>query len=157
MYEEEVEKLKELATTIKRINGKVKLLSLLNKAKAKYDENKYDECEETCLEILETNPENPIALRGLGCVFQMRGCYDKALDYYSQALRFSEHKEIEYTLIGTIYYIQDKFDEAIENYNLAIDVNDSYDEAYDGRNQSMLERHVEILDLQDSLIRQQIF
>lgn len=157
MYEEEVKKLNEIATTIKRINGKVKLLSLLNKAKAKYDENKYDECEETCLEILRTNPDNAVALRGLGCVSQMRGRYDQALEYYTLALKSSEHKEIEYTLIGTIYYIQDKFEEAIENYNLAIDINDNYDEAYDGRNQSMLERHVEILDLQDSLIRRHIF
>jgi len=49
------------------------------------------------------------------------------------------------------YYLQDKLDEAVENFNLAIDKNDNYTQAYEGRNQAMLENHVKILDLQESL------
>ena len=35
--------------------------------------------------------------------------------------------------------------------NLAIDENEDYTSAYKGRNQAMLENHVKILDLQESL------
>ena len=54
-------------------------------------------------------------------------------------------------VIGMAYYLQDKLDEAVENFNLAIDKNDNYTQAYEGRNQAMLENHVKILDLQESL------
>ena len=56
-------------------------------------------------------------------------------------------KEIEYTLIGMAYYLQDKLDDAVEYFNLAIDANDNYDKAYEGRNQAMLENHLKIIDL----------
>ena len=51
--------------------------------------------------------------------------------------------------LGNAY--QDKLDEAIEYFNLAIDNNDDYEYAYDGRNQAMLENHIKIADLQDYL------
>ena len=35
--------------------------------------------------------------------------------------------------------------------------NNDYDPAFEGRNQSMLENHLKIIDLQDSLIRQKLF
>ena len=75
----------------------------------------------------------------------------KALPYFEKALEFSTSKEIEYTLIGMVYYLEDRLDEAVENFNLAIDENDSYTKAYEGRNQAMLENHVKILDLQEAL------
>ena len=50
-----------------------------------------------------------------------------------------------------VYYLEDRLDEAVENFNLAIDENDSYTKAYEGRNQAMLENHVKILDLQEAL------
>ena len=74
----------------------------------------------------------------------------------ASALKYSEKKEIEYTLIGTVYYIQDKFEEALNYYNLAIDANDDYEPAYEGRNQAMLENHLMLVDLQDELIEREI-
>ena len=47
--------------------------------------------------------------------------------------------------------LQEKLDEAVEYFNLAIDANDNYDKAYEGRNQAMLENHLKIIDLQESL------
>ena len=47
--------------------------------------------------------------------------------------------------------MQDRLDEAIENFNLAIENNDNYDSAYEGRNQAILENHLKILDLQEVL------
>ena len=52
---------------------------------------------------------------------------------------------------------KENLEKAIEFYNLAIEINDNYDFAYEGRNQSMLESHLKIIDLQDSLIKQKIF
>ena len=53
--------------------------------------------------------------------------------------------------------VKENLEEAIKYFNLAIDENDNYDSAYEGRNQAMLENHVNILDLQDTLIRQKLF
>jgi hypothetical protein len=49
------------------------------------------------------------------------------------------------------YYLQDKLETAVKYFNLAIDENDEYERAYDGKNQSMLELHLRVADLQDSL------
>ena len=157
MSEREIEKLQEISYTLRRIDAKIRLLSLSKQAKAEYDENNYDDCSSICNKILETSPDNAVALRGLGCVAQTQGDYASALKYYKKALKSSLNKEIEYTLIGTLYYIEDKFEKAIKYFNLAIDINDNYDSAYEGRNQSMLEKHLQILDLQDSLIKREIF
>lgn len=157
MNEQDFQKLKALGESFKQLNRKVKLLGLLRKAKDEYDKNKLEDCEKTCHEILNSNPKNSVALRGLGCVMQSKGDIEKALQYYNQALKNSENKEIEYTLIGTIYYNEDNYEEAIKYYNLAIETNDNYDLAYEGRNQSMLENHLQIIDMQDSLIKRNIF
>ena len=157
MNEDDLKELQNIAKTIKRINGKIKLLALLERAKFEYDSNNFADCEKTCKEILQSNPQNSTALRGLGCIAQASGDLEKAEKYYQKALEFSENKEIEYTFIGTIYYLWEDLEKALEYYNKAIDVNDNYDDAYEGRNQTLLERHLKIADLQDSLIRQKIF
>lgn len=156
MSEQEIEKLQEISNTIRRINAKLKLFSLLRQAKAEYEENNYEDCAQTCHQILDLNPNNAVALRGLGCVAQADGDFKLALKYYKKALKTSLNKEIEYTLIGTLYYLEDKYEKAVKYFNLAIDINDEYDEAYEGKNQSILEKHLQILDLQDSLIKREI-
>ena len=153
----DADKLKNIAKQLRGLSAKVKLISLLEKAHFEYEQNNFEDCIKTCKKVLKTEPNNPTALRGLGCVMQAQGNYKKALEYYNQALEFSKNKEIEYTLIGMVYYLEDKLDEAIKYFNIAIDINDDYESAYEGRNQSMLERHVDILDLQDALIRQKLF
>lgn len=157
MNENDFQKIKELEVSFRRLNSKIKLISLLEKAKKEFEQNQLEDCEKTCKELLSKNPKNSTALRGLGCIMQSKGENKKALEYYSQALKYSKNKEIEYTLIGTIFYNQDDFEEAIKYYNLAIDTNDNYDLAYEGRNQSMLEKHLQILDLQDQLIQRKLF
>jgi len=148
---------KKIKNSVKRIKSKLKLLKLIEKAKFEYDRNNYSGCEDACRKILAENPENSTALRGLGCVMQASGNNKKALEYYTKALNFSTNKELEYTLIGTIYYLEENLDMAIKYYNLAIDENEDYDKAYEGRNQAMLENHLKIIDLQESLIKRKIF
>ena len=157
MHNNEIEKLQDIAKSLQRINSKIRLLTLLRQAKTEYDENHYENCEETCKKILETNPQNPVALRGLGCIAQAKGDMVSALKYYKKALKTSANKEIEHTLIGTIFYLENKFEQAIKYFNQAIDINDDYDSAYEGRNQSILEKHLQIIDLQDNLIKREIF
>jgi len=149
----DIEKLNNLSAHMRRVSKKVKLLNLLRSAKEEYESNNFDDCIKICEEALEQNPNNSAALRGLGCSMQALGKYDKAVEYYKKALDFSENKEIEYTLLGTVYYLEDKFEDALKYYNLAIDSNEDYDPAYEGKNQTMLEQHLQITDLQDSLIR----
>ena len=148
---EDFSELKNISLRLKRMNVKVKLISLISKAKSEYDRHDYNSEMQTLQEAYTIFPDNPAVLRRLGCIKQAGGEYEDAIAYYTKALEFSKNKEIEYTLIGTAYYLQDKLDEAIENFNLAIEINDNYDAAYEGRNQALLENHVKILDLQEVL------
>ena len=148
---EELNRLNEISGFFRRMNRKVTLLTLITKAKEEYDRYDYKSGIETLEEAFKIDPQNPTVLRGLGCMKQFSGDYDTAIEFYRKALEFSEAQEVEYTLIGMAYYLQDKLDEAVENFNLAIDKNDNYTQAYEGRNQAMLENHVKILDLQESL------
>ena len=148
---DEVENLREIAVRLKKMSNKVKLIKLIAKAKLEYDNYDYTSGLETLSRALEIDPKNPTVLRGLGCIYKFRKEYDRALEYYSEALKYSESKEVEYTLIGIVFYLQDKLDEAINYFNLAIDKNDDYENAYEYRNQAMLENHLKIVDLQEAL------
>ena len=149
--DKEIKTLKEISDFFKRTSRKIKLIKLISKAKSEYDSFDFKSGYKTLLEGYKLDKKNPTILRGLGCTKQFNNEFDEAITYYKKALKYSSSKEIEYTLIGTIYYLQDNLDEAIKFFNLAIDENDSYDQAYDSRNQAMLEQHLEILDLQESL------
>ncbi|MCQ2739591.1 MAG: hypothetical protein MJ237_05115 [bacterium] len=141
----------DLLIPAKRIQAKIRLLNLITKAKTEFDKCNLDGCEEACKRILSENPNNSTALRGLGCVMQAHNNNNKAVEYYLKALDHSEHKEIEYTLLGTLYYGCDDYENALKYYNLAIEANDDYDEAYDGRNQALLEYRLKLIDLLDFL------
>lgn len=155
--QEDINKLKKMAQSLRKYSKKIKLIALLDKAKLEYESNKFSDCEKSCKKILEVDSQNAVALRGLGCIKQASGDYKNAEKYYQKALKFSQNKEIEYTLIGTLYYLQEDLDKALKYYNQAIEINDNYEKAYEGRNQSMLENHLKIIDIQDNLIRQRIF
>ncbi len=149
--EEELKKLNELSEYFRRINTKITLLKLIESAKSEYDKYHFEEAEKSLREGYTIDPKNSTILRGLGCIEQFKGNYDKALEYYFSALEHSKTKEIELTLIGMAYYLQDKLDDSIKYFNHAIDANDNYPNAYEGRNQAMLENHLKIIDLQESL------
>ena len=133
------------------MSAKIKLIKLIGQAKHEYDNYDFESGAASLKEAYQIDSKNPTVLRGLGCFSQAEGDYERAIEYYLKALEFSDKKEVEYTLIGTAYYIQDKLDEAVEYFNLAIDANDDYERAYEGRNQAMLENHIKILDLQEAL------
>ena len=152
--EEELKKLNEISSSLKRINTKVTLLRLIECAKSEYDKYNFENAHESLNEGYKIDSKNSTVLRGLGCIEQFKGNYDSAIEYFIQALDSSQQKEVEYTLIGMAYYLQDKLDDAVKYFNLAIDCNDDYPNAYEGRNQAMLENHLKILDLQEALKKQ---
>ena len=102
MLNRDIEDLKNISKRIKQLNAKIKLIALLEKAHKEFEQNNLSNCEETCKEILKTDPENTTALRGLGCIMQARNNLTKALEYYNRALVFSNSKEIEYTLSKSV-------------------------------------------------------
>ena len=143
--------LNEITEHIKRINSKMLLLQLIIKAKSEYEKYDYDSGRRSLIEAYLIDKKRAVVLRGLGCINQFRGKYEVAARYFKKALRKKKKKEVEYSLLGVLYYVQDKLDEAIKYFNLAIDCNDDYEYAYEGRNQAMLENHIKIADLQNSL------
>ena len=148
---EELEKLNELANFLRRMNSKILLIKLITQAKNEYDKYDYEAGKASLEDAYKIDPENSTVLRGLGCFEQMNENFEGALNYFFKALEFSKNKEIEYTLIGMVYYFIDKLEDAVKYFNLAIDINEDYSSAYEGKNQAMLERHLQIIDLQESL------
>ena len=151
---EELDKLNELADFFRRMNSKILLLKLINQAKFEYDKYDYEAGRKSLIEAYLINKKNPVIFRGLGCIKQFSGNFNSAVRYFNMALKYSDKKEVEYTLLGMAYYLHGKLDKAVEYFNLAIDKNDDYDSAYEGRNQAMLENHLRIIDLQESLKKQ---
>ena len=133
----ELTRLNQISEFFKRTSAKVKLITLIKKAKKEYDSFDYTSGIQTLEEAYKLDPFNKE--------------YDTALEYFYKALEFSDKKEVEYTLIGMVYYLEDRLDEAVESFNHAIDANADYTEAYEGRNQAMLENHLKIIDLQEAL------
>ena len=148
---EEEQKLNELSDFFKRMSNKIKLVKLITQAKNEYDKYDLKSGYKALEESYRLDKTNPTILRGFGCFKQAEGNYKEAIEFFKKALKYSSAKEVEYSLIGMAYYLQEKLDEAVEYFNLAIDANDNYDKAYEGRNQAMLENHLKIIDLQESL------
>lgn len=148
---EEVEKLNEISDFFRRMKSKILLLKLINQAKTEYDKYNFEDSRKSLVKAHILDKKNPVILRGLGCIKQFSGNFNSAIKYFNKALKYSEKKEVEYTLLGMAYYLQEKLDEAVKYFNLAIENNDNYDKAYEGRNQAMLENHLKIIDLQESL------
>ena len=148
---EEEQKLNELSDFFKRMSNKIKLVKLITQAKNEYDKYDLKSGYKALEESYRLDKTNPTVLRGFGCFKQAEGNYEEAIEFFKKALEYSSAKEVEYSLIGMAYYLQEKLDEAVEYFSLAIDANDNYDKAYEGRNQAMLENHLKIIDLQESL------
>lgn len=154
MADEDIKKLNELADFFRRMNNKILLLKLINRAKSEYDKYDYEAGRKSLIEACLIDRKNSVILRGLGCINQFKGKWNSAIRYFKTALKYSDNKEIEYTLLGMAYYLQGMLDEAVKYFNLAIEKNDNYSKAYEGRNQAMLENHLKIIDLQESLKKQ---
>ena len=148
---DELKALNEMSSNFKKISSKIKLYTLISKAKKEYDSYNFSEAKQNLEQAKLVDSKNSTVLRGLGCLELFNKNYKGALDYFNKALKNSSEKELELTLIGMVYYLQDKLDDSIKYFNLAISENENYDKAYEARNQAMLENHLKIIDLQEAL------
>ena len=83
---EDFSELKNISLRLKRMSVKVKLISLISKAKSEYDSYDYESGMQTLLEAYALAPENPAVLRGLGCMHQFKGEFNQAIEYFEKAL-----------------------------------------------------------------------
>lgn len=151
MNDEKEKIIEDISNFANRLNNKLKLLNLIERAKVEFDNQNWSECSTLLNDALVLDNTNSTIYRGLGCICQAEKKYEQALEYFHKAIEYSNKKEVEYTLIGLIYYIQNDFDISIKYFDKAIECNDNYNEAYEYRNQAMLERQVNIIDFQESL------
>ena len=146
-----IDKFDEIYECVRRINSKILLLKLIRQAKSEYEKCDYEAGRKSLIQAYFQDRKNPVIFRGLGCISQYNNKFNAAARFFRMALKYSKKREVEYTLIGMTYYLQNSLEEAVKYFNQAIDENDSYERAYEGRNQAMLESHLRVADLQDSL------
>ncbi|MBX9887951.1 MAG: tetratricopeptide repeat protein [Flavobacteriaceae bacterium] len=73
-------------------------------------------------QAVNTDPKNYFALKNLGFIlFQYEKNYDQAIQYYNRSLQANSPDYFQsYSNLGTAYLVQNKPDEAIKNYELAL-------------------------------------
>ncbi len=71
---------------------------------------------------IKTDPKNYFALKNIGFIlFQYEKKYGEAIQYYNQSLKANSPDYFQsYSNLGTLYLVQNRTDEAIENYELAL-------------------------------------
>ncbi|MBD3307938.1 tetratricopeptide repeat protein [candidate division KSB3 bacterium] len=84
---------------------------------------------------LETQPDSSIALNNLGLVYSERGEYEKAIALFELLIEthpIQEKLEQVYQNLATAYAGQEEFEQAINAYQKALDLNPEYQPAYLG-------------------------
>lgn len=67
-----------------------------------------------------------------GTIFLTRGLNNKALDYFLQALNYSEYldKEKEYISVGAVFFMEGEYEEAYKYYGKALEILEQKDDTY---------------------------
>ncbi len=84
---------------------------------------------------LETNPDSSIALNNLGLLYAEQSMYEKAIALYQRLLSFhpdQERVERVYANMADAYAGMQRFEEAIDHYRHALDIDPEYIAAYLG-------------------------
>lgn len=92
---------------------------------------------------LETTPTSTIALNNLGLIYAERGLYDKALALYEQLLDYDPNQhylERVYANMARAYIGKHAFDQAIDYYQKALEIDPEYEDAYLGLARVNMER-----------------
>ena len=86
------DKLNELSDFFRRMSAKVKLIKLIEHAKIEYDKYNLDSSLESLEKAYKIDSKNSTVLRGLGCINQAQGNFDKAIEFYKEAVKNSTKK-----------------------------------------------------------------
>ena len=87
---------------------------------AQFDPGNYDKAHEAFAHVLELDPDNLDALRGLGNVCFDQRQFDKAIAAYQHYLRLKPKDVQVVTDLGTMYLAQHNSHEAIAHYDAAL-------------------------------------
>lgn len=91
--------------------------------------NKYDQFETECKKIITLDPENHIAYTYLGDVAVISADYDKAIEYYSEAIKIDSAYSPAYAYRGSCYFALGNEKQAASDIIEAIDI-DGNEEAF---------------------------
>ena len=80
--------------------------------------------------ILQSNPNNPVALHSLGVIAHQKGNHDAAVELISKAIANNPHIPQYHNTIGLVFEILGKYEEAVAAYQQAVSVKPDYAEAY---------------------------
>jgi tetratricopeptide (TPR) repeat protein/S1-C subfamily serine protease len=80
------------------------------------------------------NPKDSLAYADIGIVFQSRREYQKSLEYFNKAIEIDPDQEVFYVSRGNIFVVlKDKNEEALNDFDMAIKINDKAAAAYIGK------------------------
>jgi superkiller protein 3 len=99
------------------------LLVIENFASLCYNMQKYDQAQDLYQKILTKDPKHASAMARLGDIFGSKGEFDKAVDYYNQALEIENDNCALWFNLGVLYFqeIKDN-DNAINAFSRTVDL-----------------------------------
>ncbi|MCF6768277.1 tetratricopeptide repeat protein [Thiotrichales bacterium 19S11-10] len=109
---------------------KDKMQSHINDALKHYLNGDYDLAERLCNELLKQNGDDFYAIYLLGGIAQKQHQYQKAIDYFYNAIKLNPNHHETYHNLGLALHKKNKLDEAIINYKKAIQLNSNAYEIY---------------------------
>ena len=80
--------------------------------------------------ILQSNPDNPVALHSLGVIAHQKGNHDAAVELISKAIANNPQIPQFHNTLGLIFEVLGKYEEAFAAYQQAVSVKPDYAEAY---------------------------
>ena len=95
--------------------------------------------EEIYQQILETNPNKPVALHLLGVIFHQNGENDTAVDLITRALEYKPDYAEAHSNLGNVFRELGRLDEAIASCYNALDFNPDFAEAYNNLGSALKE------------------
>ena len=97
--------------------------SSLLKAQHHHMAGRFSQAEAIYSEVLEYEPHNPDALHLLGVIKHRQGNVECAVDLISRALEAEPNFPEALNNLGNAFIDLNKFQEAVDSYNLSLDIN----------------------------------
>jgi tetratricopeptide (TPR) repeat protein len=100
-----------------------------NFASLKLTQNDSIEAEQLYLKAISKDPEYPFSYNNLASLYKNQGKLFKAIEKYKQAIDRAPIAEFYYNL-GLLYFGMKKYDDMLETFNKALDLQPNYAEVY---------------------------
>jgi len=98
----------------------------------------FDRAVDVFKHVLEIQPNNSLAIVSIAWVYRRQGKWDEAIELQKQAIRLDPRKSgYRHELGNTLMYKRD-YEEALKNYNLAIDLDPDHYWAYASKSWALL-------------------